>query len=271
MRRLIVTADDFGNSPSINAAVLKAHREGILTCASLMVSGGAAAEAIEIARENPTLGVGLHLTLICGKALSPGENIPGLVDGRGCFSEAPVRTGFRYFARHSLRQELRKEIDAQISGFRATGLKMDHLNGHLNLHLHPTVLALLMEHARSWGLTHMRLTRDPLLLNLRLARGNLLYRAFHALVFSLLSLRSKQKLESVGIRFTHRVFGLLQNGRVDEVFVSRLLKALPDGDSELYCHPSLRDFRQEYEAMVAPRIRQTIRNEGVELIRYQDL
>ena len=97
VRRLIVNADDFGRSPSINEAVIRAHREGILTAASLMVNGEAADEAVELARQNPRLGVGLHISLVCGaSALKPGE-IPGLVDARSDFTDKPVLAGLRYF------------------------------------------------------------------------------------------------------------------------------------------------------------------------------
>src|SRR4051794_9797223 len=96
-RRLIINADDFGRSHSINEAVVRAHREGVLTSASLMMNEVACDEAVALARENPKLGVGLHLTLLCGhSALSPAE-IPGLVNARGEFSDAPAGTGFRYF------------------------------------------------------------------------------------------------------------------------------------------------------------------------------
>src|SRR5690606_17537012 len=96
-RRLIVNADDFGRSRSINEAVIRAHREGILTSASLMMNEADCDEAVELARQNPKLGVGLHLTLLCGhSAISPAQ-IPGLVNSRGEFSEKPATSGFRYF------------------------------------------------------------------------------------------------------------------------------------------------------------------------------
>src|SRR5262245_15269809 len=96
-RRLVVNADDFGRTTGINAAVIKAHRHGILTSASLMINEPAAAEAVALAREHPRLGVGLHLTLLCGhSALSP-EQIPGLVNERGEFGHNPVTAGLRYF------------------------------------------------------------------------------------------------------------------------------------------------------------------------------
>ena len=67
------------------------------------------------------------------------------------------------------------------------------------------------------------------------------------------------------------MFGLLQNARVDEEYVSRLLANLPAGDSELYSHPSLDEFRNEFDALVSPRVREQVETLGIKLIRYQDL
>src|SRR5579871_3178153 len=96
-RRLIVNADDFGRSQSINQAVIRAHREGILTTASLMVNEAPCAEAVELAKQNPQLGVGLHLTLLMGHSALPYAEIPGLVNEAGEFLNDPVKVGFRYF------------------------------------------------------------------------------------------------------------------------------------------------------------------------------
>ncbi|MCL5099489.1 MAG: ChbG/HpnK family deacetylase, partial [Candidatus Omnitrophica bacterium] len=175
----MVNADDFGLSTAVNQAVVRAHRQGILTSASLMMGGAACDEAVEMARQNPRLGVGLHLTLVCGPSVLPSSEIPGLVDSRGQFSNDPVRTGFRYFARPSLLPELKREIRAQFDKFSRTGLRLDHVNGHLHLHLHPTVLRVLSEHAQGWGIRRMRLTNDPLVPNLRLASGHWFYRLSH--------------------------------------------------------------------------------------------
>jgi chitin disaccharide deacetylase len=270
-RRLIVNADDFGRSRSINEAVIRAHQEGILTTASLMVNEPAAAEAVELARKNPRLGVGLHLSLLCGRSALPPSEIPGLVNGRGEFTNSPTGAGFRYFFGRPLHSQLRAEILAQFESFRRTGLPLDHVNGHLHLHLHPTVFKILMEEAEGLGITHLRLTQDPLRLNLRIASGHWLYRLLHAFIYKCLAPRAEPRLRRKGIRHTERVFGLLQNARVDEQYVSSLLPLLPDGDSELYSHPSLDEFRNEFEALVSPIVRKQIETLGIELIRYQDL
>ena len=270
-RRLIVNADDFGRSRGINDAVIQAHTGGILTTASLMVGEPAFAEAVTLARQNPRLGVGLHLTLSCGRATLPPEKIPGLVNARGEFENRPAALGWRYFFRRELREPLRREIHAQFDGFRGSGLPLDHVNGHQHLHLHPTILRILMEDADQLGIRHVRLTRDPFWLNARLASGAWGYRATHAFIYLCLSARARRAFKSRGIRHTRRVFGLLQNGRVDEAFIMRLLPSLPSGDSELYSHPSLDEFRHEFDALISPRVKELAKNGGIKLIRYQDL
>ncbi len=270
-RRLIVNADDFGRSPDINEAVRAAHRDGILTTASLMVNEPHAAAAVELARHNPRLGVGLHLTLLCGRAAQTSAEAPGLVDAAGRFADAPVRVGLRYFFRRDLRAALRAEIRAQFAAFAATGLPLDHVNGHLNLHLHPVVFRLLLGELTGRPPAGFRLTRDRFRLNARLAGGQWAYRVSHALIFGLLSARARPRVRATGWRATDTVFGLLQNGRVDEVFVLRLLAVLPPGDSELYSHPSLTEARHEFAALVSPRVIQAVRERAIQLIRYQDL
>ena len=270
-RRLIVNADDFGLTSAINHAVIRAHQEGILTTASLMVNGRSCDEAVALARENPRLGVGLHLSLVCGRSTLPPAEIPGLVDDKYNFSDHPAWSGFRYFFQPGLRRQLQSEILGQFEKFRLTGLSLDHVNGHLNLHLHPTVFNILQHHDGDWGIRRFRLTRDPFWLNARLAAGQWLYRLTHALVFNLLSWRARPVLDRRGIRHTGAVFGLLQNGRVCEDYVLKLLPRLPAGDSELYSHPSLDEFKHELDAFVSPRVKAQVAQSGIELIRYQDL
>ena len=269
--RLIVNADDFGLSHYVNDAVIRAHRDGILTSASLMVNEPACDEAVKIAKENPKLGVGLHITLLMGHSALPAGKIPGLVNNRGEFSDSPVSTGMKYFFDSSLREQLRAEIRAQFEKFRATGLPLDHVNGHLHFHLHPVVFKILMEDSDTLGISHLRLTRDCFSRSRRTSHGHLLYRISHAAIFEMLSSRARRPLEQKKIRHARITFGLLQNARVDEEYILKLLPELPPGDSELYSHPSLGEFKHEFDALVSPRVRELVNKLGIELIRYQDL
>jgi hopanoid biosynthesis associated protein HpnK len=228
-------------------------------------------EAVAMAREHPRLGVGLHLTLLRGhSSLSP-DQIPDLVNASREFLDNPAVTGIRFFFKSGLKSQLRSEIHAQFKKFQATGLHLDHVNGHLHLHLHPTVFGILTEDAAQLGIQHMRLTRDPFRLNLLVTSGRLFYRASHAVMLGLLSRRAKPVLDRLGIRYTRQVFGLLQNALVDVPYVKALLPSLPPGDSELYSHPSVDEFRHELDALINPRVREQIDQLEIQLIRYQDL
>jgi chitin disaccharide deacetylase len=271
VRRLIVNADDFGRSHSINEAAIRAHREGILTSASLMVNEPGFDEAVARAKENPRLGVGLHLTLLVGHSALPPDKIPGLVNARREFPDNPVGAGFRYFFNRRLREQLRAEIHAQFDRFRATGLPLDHVNGHLHLHLHPVIFKILMEDAEPLGIRHLRFTRDCLARSRRMAHGRWLYRVSHAAIHAWLSARAREPLRQRGIKHAQITFGLLQDSHVDEDYVLKLLPELPPGDSELYSHPSLDEFKHEFDALVSPRVKAEIKRLGIELIRYPDL
>ncbi len=270
-RRIIVNADDFGLSSSVNTAVIRAHRDGILTTASLMVNEPSLDEAVKLAKENPRLGVGLHLTFLMGHSALSSEKITGLVNAHGEFTNSPVGAGMSYFFKHSLREQLRAEIHAQFEKFHATGLKLDHVNGHLHLHLHPVIFKILMADAEKLRITHLRLTRDCLARSRQLSRGHWFYKISHAAIFEFLSRRARPVLAAKKIRHAQITFGLLQDSRVDEEYLLKLLPELPPGDSELYSHPTLDKFKHEFEALVSPRVREQVNRLGLELIRYQDL
>jgi predicted glycoside hydrolase/deacetylase ChbG (UPF0249 family) len=248
-RRLVVNADDFGRSWSINEAVVRAHRDGILTTASLMVNEVACKEAVELARENPRLGVGLHLSL----------------------ASCPVSAGFRFFFKRSLRPQLRTEIRNQLQKFIASGLTLDHVNSHHHLHMHPTVVGLLLECLRELRISHVRLTWEPLWINVRHMPGRRFRNVSHALIYSVLARPARRAFRKERIRHPRCVFGLMQNHAVDEAYLRQLLPALPEGDSEVYSHPSLDEFRHEFEALISPSVRRLIETLGIRLIRYQDL
>lgn len=270
-RRLIVNADDFGKSAAINASVVACHREGILTSASLMVGESAFLPAVELARANPRLGVGLHLTLCCGRSVSPAREIPALVNPDGRFPDDPVRAGCRYFFDSTARRQLRLEIERQFERFAATGLVFDHVNGHLHFHLHPVVWPIMLDCCRRWQVQAVRLTREPWELDFVRESGRWAYRASHALVFGALAAAVRPALAAGAFRHADQVFGLLQTGRVDEGYLMRLLPELPPGVSEIYSHPSMDEFIEEQQALRSERVRQWVRDHAIALIRYQDL
>ena len=269
--RLIVNADDFGISHGANRATIQAHREGILTSASLMVNGPAANHAVGLSREHPSLAIGLHLTLVNGTSTLKPSEIIGVVDQRFQFDDRPVRTGLRYYFNKDLHLYLKQEIDAQFREFRTAGLKLDHVNGHLHFHLHPVIFDHLKRHYRAWGVRALRLTREPLMMNLRLATGHYFYRLSHAFIFDKLAAGAEPALARRGIKHADQTFGLLQNGRVTEKYLLRLIENLYPGTFEIFCHPDEEEHAHELAALTSPKVKELIRQRGIELIRYSDL
>lgn len=269
--RLIVNADDFGTSSAVNHAVLHAFREGILTTASIMVTGGAFAEAVQIAHANPGLGVGLHLTLVEGESVLPLSQAYDLLDHRRRFPSNPAYAGWRYFFDPRLARQLRHEITAQLDKFHATGLKLDHVNGHMHMHMHPVVMGILLELAPTHGIAAIRLTREPWERDLISRGGRWFYRLTHSLVFEALSRRLAPALVRQGIRHTDGVFGLLQTSRIDADYLGRLLQEIPPGSWELYSHPSLAGKPDELQGLVSGTTRHWVERREMRLIRYQDL
>jgi hopanoid biosynthesis associated protein HpnK len=158
-RRLIVNGDDFGLSSQVNAGILHAHRHGVLTNASLMVTASAWREAVTLAKETPSLSVGLHLTLVQGRAALAPHLLSGVTKPNGQFSDNPTAAGLRYFFSRQARLQLRDECRAQVERFLAAGLVPAHLDGHVNMHMHPVVLNILLDLAPEYGVRAVRLTR----------------------------------------------------------------------------------------------------------------
>ena len=270
-RRLIVNADDFGLNAATNEAIIRGHREGILTSASLMMNEPGFEQALQMARENPRMGVGLHLTFLCGYSTLPHEKIPGLVNEKNEFDWNPARVGFKYFFRRELKEQLRDEMLAQFERFRSTGLPLDHVDSHHHLHAHPVIFKLLIESAQDLGIKHLRLTSEPFGIHARVALGYRLERLSHGLAYWLLAGPARRKLKQMDIKHTDAVFGLLQDARVDERYMERLLPRLPKGISEIYSHPSIDVFKHEMDALISPKIKHLTQSLGIKLIRYQDI
>ena len=237
MKRLIITADDFGLDVAVNEAVERACRAGVLTTASLMVGAPATDDAVARARRLPELRVGLHVTLVDGRPSSSPRTVPDLVGPDGEFSAALFRQGVRFFFLPRVRRQLAAEIRAQFDAFRATGLPLDHVNAHKHMHLHPTVLALILSVGRGYGLRAVRLPHEPWRSAFCLGQGVAGRLAWSVFLAPWLTLM-RRRLRRLGIRHNDYLFGLARSGAMDETALLRLLRCLPDGVSEIYFHPA---------------------------------
>lgn len=273
MRRVIVTADDFGRSPEINRAIIEAHQNGILTCASLMVSGPAADEAVALAKANPTLKVGLHLVLVDGFAVLGRDAIPDLVDSNRRFAVSPASVGMRIFFSRSTAQQATNECEAQVQKFLSTGLHMDHLNSHHHFHIHPTISKIVVELAINYAIPAVRLPKQ----GLRKVTNKTA--AMAAIMFPWV-LVLKLRLQKAGIAHNREIFGLYETGAMTKENWLRLIPALKPGVTEIFCHPSVgnpaggpaqlsgdRSF-EEYKALLSKEIKELLAHENVILTGF---
>ena len=287
MKQLIVTGDDFGLDVAVNEAVEIAHTEGILSAASLMVAGQAAADAIARARRLPFLRVGLHLVLVEGRAVLPPPLVPDLVDAEGHFHVGLFAAGVRFFFRPGVRRQLAAEIEAQFAAFAATGLVLDHVNAHNHLHLHPTVLSIVLKVGTRHGVSAMRVPLEPVgwrrpagtSPGTSLAWGHVAS-GWGTGVFAL---ELRRRCRAAGLQTNDQIFGLADSGAMDEAAMLNVLRRLPDGITEIYCHPATRrspafdrymaGYRplDELAALTSPRVRARLEHLNLAPGGYRDL
>ncbi len=272
---LILTGDDFGASHRVNAAIIRAHRAGVLTAASLMVGAPAAGEAVTLARRHPELRVGLHLVLVDGPAVLPAARLHGLADATGSFPRSPLRQGVAIGLRPAVGPVLLREVQAQFRAFAETGLRLDHVDGHHHLHMHPRVWPLVTAEARRAAAAGIRITREQPMLALRWDRRHLLRRTAHAAALGWLAGGCRRRRRRDGLPCVDRVYGVLEP--VTLPYLLWLLQRMPAGDAEVIFHPGAAptgdpdDVDEETALLCDPAVRQAIAARGFRLGGYADL
>jgi predicted glycoside hydrolase/deacetylase ChbG (UPF0249 family) len=266
-----VNADDLGLHPGINAGILKTHREGIVTSASLSPNGACFEEAVRLAKATPSLAVGIHLTLVGEAPLSDPAAIPTLApDGR---LPHYFTTLFRRLLLGRIsKDEIERELSAQVARAVDAGVRVSHLDSHQHVHLHPTLLPIVMRVARRFGIGAVRAARRVFALS-----------GIRPALVSLFSRRAAASLRAGGLRTPDACLGLAETGGLDAPRLARLLAELPAGTSELICHPGLDGaaiarfypwgFRwdEEARALTEPGLRDALAARGVALVSYREL
>jgi predicted glycoside hydrolase/deacetylase ChbG (UPF0249 family) len=248
-KRLIVNADDFGRTPGVNRGVIEAHARGVVTSATLMVNAPAAAEAAQLARAHPQLGVGLHLSLTGGASTLPPDQVRSLVDANGHLP--PKLDGL---AKAEAR-EILAEARAQLRRFRElTGGLPTHLDSHHHAHRLPTVLEALVTLSWETGLPVRNAGREV-----------------------------KAALTREGIPTTDHFIEDFHGSRATLENLVEILGRLEPGATELMCHPAVVDEAlragssyaevraRELEVLTHPNVRATLQATGVRLVNYAAL
>ena len=272
--RLVITSDDFGASLAVNDGVERAHRDGVLSAASLMVTGDAADDAVARARAMPGLGVGLHLVLVEGRPALPPERVSALVGADGRFRTDMVRMAFRIFADPAARRQLLAEVEAQFAAFAATGLPLDHVNAHKHFHLHPTIASAVLKVGPRYGMRAARAPVEPraVLRRVEPVAGIDIAAPWARLV--------QHRLRRAGLAVPNQVFGLAWTGAVTADRLAALIPHLPPGLTEIYAHPATGsypgaapgyDYAGELAALTDPRVKAALAARGLVPERFADL
>lgn len=280
-KQLIINADDFGIHPAVNEAVRKAATEGILTSTSLMAGGDAFDEAVEMARSMPSLGIGIHLTLVGGiKPVLPPSEVPSLTWDNGVFCHDYGKLIVRDLEGKISLSEVYAEWDAQIQKIMNTGLLVTHMDGHQHMHMWPHFYPIARDLAKKYHISCMRVPDEDVLFGMK--DGHIIrWAAKNGL--SLLSRMHRPDLKKNHIRTNDHFFGMLYGGHLSpERFAKFILQTKP-GITEIMCHPSA-DTRamedtfhwgyhgeDELAGLLADINRELIEKKQISLISYRDV
>lgn len=261
MKRLIVNADDFGFTRDVNAGIVECHRNGILTATTLMANGDAFEDAVRLAKENPSLDIGVHLVLVGG----PGQ-------------PASVPTLMAQLAKGG--QDLVGEMRRQIQTILDAGLAPSHLDTHKHTHLAPPVLRAVVQVSCEFNIPWIRKPAD---FTMPAQASPLLKKAVNKTV-QFAARRFDAILQRAGRRFTDHFTGFEVTGGLRKAELLNILGHLPDGLTELMCHPGflgdelraagtrLKESRvRELEALTSQEARDILAQAGIVLTTYRDL
>jgi len=288
LKNLIVNADDLGWTQGVNRGIAEAHRKGLVTSASLLANGGAFASALEVARANPELGVGVHLNLSNGPSTAPAAKVARLLGKSGNLQGGPESLLLRIASRSLPVEEVEREWDAQIQKVRDAGVPPTHLDGHKHVQMLPGLFEVALRLAKKHGIRAIRVSHEESKLRSALSSagdgntGRVIKQGVQARGLKLLAHDAREMADRAGVATTDYFCGIAQTGVMTREGLEQFLSILPDGTTELMCHPGYvdEDLRQaatrlqksretELEILTDARIRKLVAIKGIRLISYR--
>jgi hopanoid biosynthesis associated protein HpnK len=288
VKNLIVNADDLGWSEGVNRGIAHAHRKGLVTSTSLLANGRAFTSALDVARANPELGVGVHLNLSDGPPTATSAGVPGLLSPSGALENSPEALLLRIASRNFELAEVELEWDAQIRKVRDAGISPSHLDGHKHVQMLPGLFEIVVRLAKKHSIRAIRISHEESKLRTLLSSGGeqktsvVLKQGVQARGLKLLARDAREMADRAGLVATDYFCGIAQTGAMTREGLEALLNNLPDGTTELMCHPGysdedlkrsstrLQESRQsELEILTDARIRKLVATQGIRLISYQ--
>ena len=287
VKNLIVNADDLGWTAGVNRGIAEAHGNGIVTSTSLLANGKAFTSGVELALGREDLGVGVHLNLSDGAPLAPKELVSTLLNEQGEFAGGPETILMKLARRSIVLDEVEQEWDAQITRVREFGITPTHLDGHKHVHMLPGLFEIALRLAKRHEIGAIRVSHEASSLRSALAAGEnqhggkVLKQGVQARGLKLLARDARDQAEHAGIATADYFCGIAQTGELTREGLAQLLRGLPEGTTELMCHPGyvdddlrksetrLQDSRRlEVEILTDKGIRNLVAAQGIRLIDY---
>ncbi|HPQ81384.1 MAG TPA: ChbG/HpnK family deacetylase [bacterium] len=284
--RIIVNADDFGQSSAVNEAVMAACENGVLTSATIMANMPGFEEAARGAASMQKLGVGVHLNILRGVPLSEPSRIRSLVCRRGCFLDSAGAFLARALSGRIDYDDVEAEFAAQIGRVIDFGITPTHLDSEKHLHIaFPRIGRIACALAKRFGIGAVRIVREPVSLLRGMPKASL-SQTFKLMILNRQGSALTRVASGLGLAFADRSFGVALAGRMDADIYRRLFRAVSEGSMEIMCHPAtsgnasagarsvgwLDRFRaEEYRALVDPAVKEALAASGSVLINYGDL
>ncbi len=258
---IIVTADDFGKSLSVNRAVSIAKDEGILTSASVMITGERWEDAISLAKEKD-IDIGIHVSVTEGKSLSLGKRI----------NISPAKIGLLAQFSKQIFSWIKKEISFQFR--KASSLfRPSHINSHHHIHIHPKILKEITENCKRFGVRCIRFPYEPWNIY---PKEHIIRNSFYRIAFSALSKNFKKEADSAGLIYPDGIIGLYKTGEITEEWLIFVLEKISKkkGIFEIYLHLDDRKGTKGFEelkAVTSSKVRRLIEDLEIRLISFSDL
>ena len=280
-RAAIINADDFGLTPGVNRGILSAFCEGVLTSTTMLVNLGHFDDAVRLARENPTLPVGIHLSLLWGPPVSAPADVPTLVERDNCFPRSLITLASRYYLGRLSMDQVKRELRGQIGRFLDTGLIPTHVDTHKHVHCLPGVMEAVIAVAGEFGIERVRLPYEERS-DLPSPAGSTAASAKRRLI-RFLCRGGRERLRRGGIRTTDHFFGIEHQACLNSDVLRLILSHLRDGVTEIMCHPGYVDeYLGEYsrtpphrevelEGLKDPRVKGLVASGSVTLTHYGEL
>ncbi|MGB7582654.1 MAG: ChbG/HpnK family deacetylase [Sedimentisphaerales bacterium] len=280
-RRLIINADDFGFCESVNKGIVEAHTKGVLTSTTIMANMPAAEQAVELAKNLPTLGLGVHLNLTAGKPLCRDNTVKLILDSQGCFALSPGKLTLASLITGKVRTAIETELASQIQWLIDKGIKPTHLDSHKHIHSFPSIFPIVCRLAKRFSIPAIRYTFEPK--QVSQLPWPLTDRESRKRASLIRTMAKINRFQNSAFFKTDWLLGVNHVGKINTAFMRAVSLYNIASTAEVMTHPGytydldatrtrlVKQREIEIEALCSEKTKQSFNEAGIKLINYGQL